>query len=124
LVKDGTNAVVGKVRRFHNVMLRIRVDDQPPAATLYVEGKLVGRSVDELRKVWTAIHSELNQKQTVVELTSLLLVDAAGRSLLRQMHAKGAQLSGSGLMIRTLIEEIANGKNSAGESAFLLTREN
>jgi hypothetical protein len=100
------------------------VDDQPVAATFYVEGKLVGSSVDELRKVWTAIHTESTQKQTVVELTSVLLVDAVGRRLLRQMHANGAQLCGSGIMIKSLIEEIANGKNCAGESGFLLTREN
>jgi ABC-type transporter Mla MlaB component len=105
-------------------MLRIRIDDQPVTATFYVEGKLMGSSVDELRKVWAAIETQSTQKQTVVELTSVLVVDAAGRSLLRQMHAKGAQLCGSGIMIKSLIEEIANGKNSAGESGFLLMREN
>jgi ABC-type transporter Mla MlaB component len=114
----------GVRREFHNAMLRIRVDDQPLIATFYVEGKLVGRSVDELQKVWNAIHTQSSQKQTVVELTSVLVVDAGARSLLRQMHAKGAQLCGSGIMIKTLIEEIANGKNCAGESGFLLTREN
>ena len=105
-------------------MLRIRVGDQQVAATFYVEGKLVGSSVDELRKVWTSVHTQDTHKQIEVELTSVLVVDAAGRSLLRQMHAKGAQLRGSGIMIKTLIEEITNGKNSAGESCFLLTREN
>jgi len=59
-------------------MLRIRVDDQPMAATFHVEGKLVGDSVEELRKVWTATHTLDPQKQTVVELTSVLVVDAAG----------------------------------------------
>ena len=105
-------------------MLRVRVDDQAVTTTFYVEGKLVGSSVDELRKVWTATHAEFPQKQTVVELTSVLVVDATGRTLLRQMHVSGTQLSGKGIMVKTLIEEIANGNNSVRESGFLLTREN
>ena len=103
-------------------MLRIRVDDQPMAATFHVEGKLVGDSVEELRKVWTATHTLDPQKQTVVELTSVLVVDAAGRCLLRQLHAGGAVLAGKGIMIKTLINEIADGKDNAGESCFVLTR--
>jgi len=100
-------------------MLRVRVDDQAMTTTFYVEGKLVGSSVDELRKVWTATHAEFPQKQTVVELTSVLVVDATGRTLLRQMHVNGTQLSGKGIMVKTLIEEIANGNNSVRESGFL-----
>jgi hypothetical protein len=102
-------------------MLRIQVDDQSRTATFYVEGKLVGSCVDELRKVWTATRRENPQKQTVIELTSLLLADAAGRKLLRQMHVDGAQLVGNGLMIKTLIDEIADDRSAPGNSGFLLT---
>jgi ABC-type transporter Mla MlaB component len=104
-------------------MLRIRVDDQPTSATFNIEGKLVGNSVDELRKVWTAIRSQTPEKSTVVDLSSVLVVDSAGRALLRQMHAKGSRIVGSGLMTRTLIQEIADGKTNPGDSAFLLTTE-
>ena len=102
-------------------MLRVRVDNQPMTATFHVEGKLVGNLVDELRKVWTEIHTDDPQKQTVIELTSVLVVDAAGRRLLRQLHATGALLAGNGMMIKTLIKEIT--ENTSGESAFVLTRD-
>jgi ABC-type transporter Mla MlaB component len=105
-------------------MLRIRVDDQPTSATFYIEGKLVGDSVDELRKVWTASRSDPPKKLTIVDLSSVLVVNAAGRALLRQMHSKGARLVGSGLMTRTLIQEITDGRTNPGDSSFLLTTEN
>ena len=91
-------------------MLRVRVDDQARMTTFYVEGKLTGVSVDELRKAWAAARIQNEKKPTVIELTSLFIVDAAGRKLLAEMHGSGAQLAGTGIMIRPLIDEI-EGKN-------------
>jgi anti-anti-sigma regulatory factor len=87
-------------------MMRIRVKEQGATTTLYVEGKLAGDCVDELRRVWTTVRSEAPAKQAVVELSSVQVVDNAGRKLLNQMHAWGTRLSGTGLMIGPLIEEI------------------
>src|SRR5262245_34801947 len=91
------------------MLFRIRVDDQPRATTLYVEGNLVGDPVDQVRKRWTSMTSESPAKQTVVELTSVRVVDRKGRKLLSQMYDWGAQLAGSGLVIGSLIEEITGG---------------
>jgi hypothetical protein len=87
--------------------LRIEVDEQPDTTTLYVEGKIAGDSVDELRRVWTDIRSRAPEKTAVVELSSVLAVDKPGRTLLSQMHLWGTRLVGSGLMIHSLIDEIA-----------------
>src|SRR5262245_41331609 len=89
-------------------MLRIRIDDQPRATTLYVEGKLAGDSVDELRRVWTSVRTGSSMKDTVVDLCSVRVVDSAGRKLLCQMHDGGTRLAGNGLCISPLIEEIVN----------------
>ena len=102
-------------------MLRIQIDDQATVATFYIQGKLVGNCVDELRKAWAATRKENPQKQTVIELTSLLVVDASARKLLRQMHMEGAQLAGNGLMCKTLIADIVDGKSVRPDSAFLIT---
>jgi ABC-type transporter Mla MlaB component len=93
-------------------MLRIRVDEQPKATTLYVEGKLTGDSVDELCRVWTAKRSESPEKAMIVDLCSVRTVDAGGRKLLCQMHGWGTRLSGTGLCITPLIEEITTGSCS------------
>jgi len=98
-------------------MLRIRVDDQSKSATLYVEGKLAGDVVDELRRVWTSLRDESPGKHIVVDLSSVQVVDAIGRKLLSQMHGWGTRLSGRGLMIGPLIEEITNAA-SCSDSKF------
>jgi anti-anti-sigma regulatory factor len=87
-------------------MLRIRVDDDSDATTLYVEGKLAGETVNELRRVWASVRSESPGKQTVIDLSSVRVVDCVGRKLLCQMHGWGTRLAGNGLMIGPLIEEI------------------
>ena len=87
-------------------MLRIRVEEQPEKTIFHIEGKLAGDWVDELRKVWTSVRNESPAKQAVVELTSVMTVDSPGRRLLCQMHSWGTQLTGKGLMIRSLIDEI------------------
>lgn len=91
-------------------MLRIRVEDQPKDTTLYVEGKLSGDWVDELRRVWTSVRNESPGKQTIVNITSVRAVDSTGRKLLSQMHGWGTRLDGNGLMIGPLIEEITNAR--------------
>jgi ABC-type transporter Mla MlaB component len=94
-------------------MLKIRVDNQPEIITLYVEGKLVGDCVDELRRVWTTLRTESPTKPTTVELSSVRVVDVTGRKLLTQMHEWGSQLAGSGLVIGSLINEIRSTRNQA-----------
>ena len=91
-------------------MLRIRVEDQPNITTFYVEGKLAGDSVDELRKVWWSARTESPDKETVIDLCAARLVDVSGKKLLCQMHKWGARLAGNGLCITPLIEEIVAGK--------------
>ena len=87
-------------------MLRIQIEDGPNSTTLYVEGKLTGNHVDELRRIWTSIRNESPDRQTVVDLGSVRFVDTAGKELLSQMHGVGTRLSGSGLCISALIGEI------------------
>ena len=90
-------------------MLRVRVDEQPRVTTFFVEGKLAGDCVDELRKVWSVVREQHPDKQTVVNLSSMFIVDTSGKALLSEMHRKGTELSGRGVMIRPLIEEIVGG---------------
>ena len=87
-------------------MLRVRVDEQACVTTFFVEGKLTGDSVDELRKVWAATRNQNPDKETVVNLSSMFVVDTPGKRLLSEMHRMGTQLAGRGIMIRPLIEEI------------------
>lgn len=89
-------------------MLRIEVDELPEKTIFHVQGKLAGDWVDELRKVWTTVRNESPGKQSEVELSSVMSIDNPGRKLLSQMYSWGTRLTGKGLLIRSVIEEITN----------------
>src|SRR5262245_52689413 len=94
-------------------MLRIRVEDQPKTTTFYIEGKLAGDSVEELRRIWTAARTNSPEKQTLIDLCAVRTVDATGKKLLCQMYHWGAKLAGNGLCMSALIEEITGSQPCA-----------
>jgi hypothetical protein len=87
-------------------MFRIRIDEDSMRTTLHVEGNLAGSAVDELRRIWVSLRNGTHGKETVVHLGGVRIVDGTGRKLLGQMHGWGTTLSGKGLMISPLIDEI------------------
>ena len=87
-------------------MLRIHVEDQKESIILFVEGKLAGDSIDELRRIWTSVRCQTPDKKTVVDLSSVRAVDCDARKLLCQMRGWGTRLAGTGLMIGPLVDEI------------------
>ena len=90
-------------------MLRITVDDNVQAIALRLEGKLVGAWVQELRAVWSEAQA-LKKERLCVCLTEISGIDVSGRRLLREIHCEGGVLTGSGLLARTLIEDVKNYK--------------
>ena len=87
-------------------MLRITVHQQAEVIALLLEGKLAGDWVHELREVWTSLQHIHSGPPVVVSLTEISGIDVPGRNLLLEIHANGGILSGSGLLAKTLIEEI------------------
>jgi len=94
-------------------MFRIELDDKPEAMILRIEGRLAGDCVDELRRVWTEVRSKSAGKESVVELSCVICLDHSGRKLLAEMHSGGTRLSGCGLVIASLIEEITGAAAAA-----------
>ena len=84
-------------------MLRITIHHENAATRLQVEGKLAGPFAEELKKCWLAAAANAT---LVVDLSSLTLIDAAGKHLLSEMHQQGVKLVAAGLMTQAIIEEI------------------
>jgi anti-anti-sigma regulatory factor len=95
-------------------MLRITVQPQVIRTLLILEGRLAGAWVQELRKVLTRIWSDPTRARIAISLTAVNGMDAAGRELLLEASASGADLIGSGLAARAFIEEIAGTSSDAG----------
>jgi outer membrane protein TolC/ABC-type transporter Mla MlaB component len=91
-------------------MLRITTDETGGKITLKLEGKLSGPWVEELECCWRMTMDIYKDKGFVVDLSGVTFVDAAGKKFLCSIAHGGVQLVGSGLMPKSLIDEICKGK--------------
>jgi outer membrane protein len=94
-------------------MLRITTTDTDEKVTLKLEGKLSGPWVEEFERCWHMSADIYSKKGLVVDLSGVTFVDAAGKKLLCSISSEGAQLVGSGLMPKSLIDEICTEKPPA-----------
>jgi len=94
-------------------MLRITTTDVGEKVTLRLEGKLSGPWVEEFERCWRMSADIYKKKGLVVDLSGVTFADPAGKKLLCSISSQGAQLIGSGLVPKSLIEEIAPEKPQA-----------
>jgi outer membrane protein TolC len=89
-------------------MLRVttNAEEGQGRVTLKLEGKLAGPWVEEFERCWSLTVEKW--KQVVVELAGVTFIDSKGKCLLTKIHSQGAKLVGTGLMTRSIIEEISN----------------
>ena len=88
-------------------MLRVttKIEEEHGKVTLKLEGKLAGPWVDEFER---CCRSTLEKwKNVVVELDGVTFIDSKGKCLLAKIHGQGAKLTGTGLMTRSIIEEVS-----------------
>ncbi len=97
-------------------MLRITVKSQSSRTLLVLEGRLAGAWVEELRKVLITTWSDPDAPPMTISLSAVSSVDTAGHLLLIEAHARGAELTGSGLTARALIEEVHGVPSGVGHS--------
>jgi hypothetical protein len=85
-------------------MLRITITPGRDGRTrIALEGRLVGAWVDEAERAWNEI---AGGGAVTVALDGVDFIDAAGKRLLRRMHAAGARLEASGCMTRATVDQI------------------
>lgn len=87
-------------------MLRITVQETGTIWRLDLSGKLVGPWVAETANVWRL--APRSGKQIEVDLKEVTGVDAAGRTLLTEMHEAGARLLAAGVANSALIADITH----------------
>ena len=87
-------------------MLRITTRINSRTVRLIVEGRLAGACIGELERCWRATASTESTESILVDLSSVTFIDASGKQLLMRMHEQGIRLVASGLLAKSLIEEI------------------
>lgn len=87
-------------------MLRISTIEQGANTIIKLEGKLSGAWVGELATYWNHFRESFGNKVVTVDLSGVTFVDVPGKKLLCSISAEGAELAGSGLIPKALIDEI------------------
>jgi outer membrane protein TolC len=87
-------------------MLRITTTDIGEKVILKLEGKLSGPWVEEFERCCRMSADIYKNRRLVVDLTGVTYVDDGGKKLLCSLSNSGAQLMGSGIMPKSLIDEI------------------
>jgi len=87
-------------------MLKITLHDSSGEFRLSLEGRLAGEWVRELELCWQTASSTTEGRRTVVDLTDVDYVDAAGEALLGEMHRAGVEMTGQTPLICSMLEEV------------------
>jgi len=90
-------------------MLRITTQEGPTAVTLVLEGKCRGPWVEELQQCWRKAEASASGRPVRVDLEKVGFADERGKELLAEMYAAGVELHAVGLMMTSLVGEIAAG---------------
>ncbi len=74
-------------------MLKISIQDEANAATLKLEGKVIGPWATELNRVWSDLRPSLGMKKLCLDLCGVTFVDKAGtRTLQKIFRRTGAEI--------------------------------
>lgn len=65
--------------------LRITIENNPDAAVIKLEGRVVGPWADELAAVWGDLANTLDQRSSLLDLRDVTYVDVRGMQVLRQI---------------------------------------
>ena len=77
--------------------------------SLRVEGRIIGSSVEELRRACDVHTSSLNEVQLSLNLADVSFADAAGIVLLKELRSRGVGLMGANLF---MTEQLKDGASS------------
>lgn len=97
-------------------MLRITTKDSPQVLTFRLEGRLGGSWVRELKQCWQDTLNSPNQPTVRIDLTGVTYIDTAGKSLLAEMHERGAQFVAQDCVTKAVVAEIV-GQSTTVDSA-------
>jgi outer membrane protein len=102
-------------------MLRITTEKKRGTLVLTVEGRLAGPWVGTLEQSWRDARAGAPNEKVSVNLCGVSFIDPAGKTLLKEIHHQGGQLSAEGCLNQSIIREInkegARSKNDDGGEA-------
>ena len=88
-------------------MFRLTQTEEGDSPVLVVEGKLTGPALAALSDLVKTFRPDLGNKgPLVVDLMGVTSIDAEGKDLLKDLHARGATFRAKGCLNRAIVEGI------------------
>jgi len=92
-------------------MLKVTIKETPSEYHLTLSGKLIGPSVQELRKIWEQCRAQAPTRKVTCDLNRVIEIEKSANLLLIEMMAEGAELVSHGLVNGWLIQALKDGKS-------------
>src|SRR6266852_8770833 len=97
-------------------MLRITAQKQRGKVVLTVEGRLAGDSVSTLEQCWRELRAASPTEKFNVDLCGVSFIDAAGKTLLKEIYRQGGRLVAQGCLNQETVKEITGAAEGRSES--------
>lgn len=98
-------------------MLKITIEKIGEITKFKLEGKLAGPWVAEFERSWQSVNANCRGECIAVDLSEVTYVGADGQKLLEQMYRQGVHLNASGVMTRSIIEQIERACTGSGDAS-------
>lgn len=87
-------------------MFRVTTQKKRSKVLLTVEGRLAGDSVSTLEQCWRELRGASPSEKFNVDLCGVSFIDAAGKTLLKEIHRQGGRLVAEGCLNQATVKEI------------------
>ena len=87
-------------------MLRITTENKRGKVILTVEGRVAGQSVGTLEQCWRELRAASPDAKFSLDLCAVTFIDAAGKSLLKEIYREGGRLVAEGCLNQAIVKEI------------------
>ena len=96
---------------FGTPMLEVTITDTPSERRITLSGRIMGPSIQELRRVWEQCRSQVPPRRIICDLNHVIEIDEGANSLLTEMMAEGTELVSDGGLNGWLIQALKDGKS-------------
>jgi outer membrane protein len=96
-------------------MLRVTTHKKSGKVLLTIEGRLAGESVSTLEQCWRELRAASPTEKFNVDLCGVSFIDAAGKTLLKEIHHQGGRLVAQGCLNQATVKEITEAAEAKGE---------
>jgi outer membrane protein len=96
-------------------MFRVTTQKKRFKVLLTIEGRLAGESVSTLEHCWKELRASSPSEKFNVDLCGVSFIDAAGKTLLKEIHRQGGHLVAQGCLNQETVKEITGEADRQGE---------